>query len=707
MIGESDDISSQTTDKLSPRERHDRRMGLFIGESYRQANARARMRESERFYDQYQIEPEKREEIEATGQTVVQYDQITAPADWLLGTERRTRIDWHILPRNSTDLAASRDAENKTALVKWISDTRRAGFERSQAWDDTVKAGLGWVEVGATEDETGCPVFVQASPWRYNLHDSLAERLNLSDRRFHFRLKCVDIEDAVAHFYGQRDAILRARQNATDLGTIMSFAGVPGQILDLQTLYGMADDVSRDMPIMSADLFNPRERVLLIECWERVPRRVKQPDGSHKVEYQILVSIMTEHDTVLETWSPYRHRRIPFVPLWAYREKGSLMPYGPLRRLIDKQKAVNRAVALAMREIETNRIETEEDAINDEVMDIDQIRQEVTDPEGAVVLAPGGLGKFRVERGTDKAEAHLRLAEMLSVNMMQTSAVNRENRGMSRSGESGKAIDLKQEQGGVLSAELFDNILLHDLEVGELVLATAEQYVVNPLVVPVSKERGQLQMLGLNIPRPDGTVENDITALQARFVVDSQAWRANVGRAMFESMIDLLGKLAPVAPNVVAAILDLVFEYADLPNKETVLERIRSVTGQTGPDNQMTPEQQAAKAQQAAVAKAQFDLQMEMIRAQIKEAKAKGEKLDAERMAKQLEALALAANAAQFAQMNPGAAVMADELLTAVGFQAAPGGDSTPYQSGPQPAAPGGSPDAAGVALPPVQEIPQ
>jgi hypothetical protein len=191
---------------------------------------------------------------------------------------------------------------------------------------------------------------------------------------------------------------------------------------------------------------------------------------------------------------------------------------------------------------------------------------------------------------------------------------------------------------------------------------------VKPLVVSVPGERKQSEMLEINKPMDDGTVLNDITARQSRFVVGEQAWKQNLGMAAFESMMDLLGKLAPVAPQVVTSILDIVFEYADLPNKETLLRRIREATGQPGPDNQQTPEQQAATQQKAALAQAQFEANLDTLKASVAKLQAEGAKVQADTVLAKLTALYESAQAAAILAAQPAITPVADELLASAGF---------------------------------------
>jgi hypothetical protein len=152
--------------------------------------------------------------------------------------------------------------------------------------------------------------------------------------------------------------------------------------------------------------------------------------------------------------------------------------------------------------------------------------------------------------------------------------------------------------------------------------------------------------------------------------------------------MQMLGQLAPVAPNVVTAIIDLVFEWSDLPNKNEILRRIRQVTGMPDPDEGESPEMQQQKAQQQQVAAAQFEAEMAQLRATIREAEAKGEKLEADAMAKRLEALYMAAQGAQVIAANPLITPVADELLKSAGFQDRAGQGVIDPSAVQQPAAP-------------------
>lgn len=221
----------------------------------------------------------------------------------------------------------------------------------------------------------------------------------------------------------------------------------------------------------------------------------------------------------------------------------------------------------------------------------------------------------------------------------------------------------------MVTAEVFDNMLhAHQLE-GELMLSLIEQFYTEEKTFSITGERYKLDYTTINARDPaTGQVMNPVYAHKASFVIGEAPWRQALAESAFESAMQMLGQLAPVAPQVVTAIIDLVFEWSDLPNKEEILRRIRQTTGMPDPDEGETPEMQAKQQMQAQMQQAQFEAEMAGIQAQIKEAQAKGEKLDAEAMAKRLEALYMAAQGAQVIAANPLITPVADELLKSAGF---------------------------------------
>lgn len=659
-------------EKETVQERHERFKSWFLAEATRQAANRSVMAKCEAFYDGNQWTHEDASTIRERGQNPVVYNEVKPTIDWLIGTERKTRVDFFVVAGDEGE-QASEDARLKTKLLKYLDDSNRAQFERSYAFEDAVKAGMGWIEVGLRGDKSGVPVYIGAESWRNVLWDSQASKRDLTDARYLFRIKVVDIDVAKALFPDKEAELDACVQTGDDAEIFRNWLGGTGLISGLDA-FGSNEDLDY-MTANPVDLFNARERVMLLECWSREPQRNEEPNEfgiADPVTFKIKCCVMTESDILIETWSPFKHDRFPFIPVWAYRNRRTGLPYGPVFQLIGPQEALNHRMSRSLYEASVNQVWMEEDAFNPEVMDVDELRRELDSPDGTAIFARGAIsgGKVKDRPNMQEAQFQLGLAQQDIQSIRMMAGVNGENRGLDTNSISGKAVLAKQEQGGLLTMELFDNCLFARQMEGEMTLSLAEQFITQPMTVRTSTDVGQYDYSQINQPTGTGEYLNDITQRSAHFVVGEQAWKQSFAEAAFESLMQVMTQLASAAPQIVVAMLDVVFEmHPNLPKKETILKRIRAVNGQTSSDGKMTPEQEAQKQQQAQVAKAQFEAQMAQLQADIRESQAKGEKLEADAMAKRLEGLYLSAQAAQVLAMAPQITPIADELLKSVGFK--------------------------------------
>lgn len=654
-------------------ERHRKYMGWFLHEAQRQAANRNLMAKCEAFYDNEQISKEVAEELRERGQPIVQHNEVKPTIDWMIGTEARARPDFVVVAEDEGE-EADEDALTKTKLLKYLNATNKAEFERSAAAKFMFKAGLGFIEVGIRADRSGPVVLISADSWRNHLHDSQAQKMDHSDGRYHFRIKVLDLDVVEAIFPDKKREVQTVVQDGDDFSSMSSNLG--GLISGLDHFSGNwePDDHYSVRPV---DLWNPRRRVMLIECWSREPV-IRPLDGEglgDPVSWEIHVTIMTENDILLEGVSPFKHDRFPFIPVYAYRNSRTGLPYSPIAALISPQESLNHRMARSVWEAAKNQLKVESSAIDPQVMDIEELRAELDDPNGIAVFKDGALSGNRVQERDDlgKAQKQLALAERDINSIRQMSGVTGENRGLDTTATSGKAVLAKADQGSLLTAELFDNLLFARQLEGELTLSMAEQFMVTPRTIRVPGEKWE--RVKINEPQADGSYRNDLAARRAHFVVGEQAWKQSYAEAAFEQLMQVFTQLSAAAPNVVIAMLDVLFEiHPNLPKKQALLQRIRSVTGQADPDGKLTPDQMAAQQMQQARAQAQFQAEMAQLRAQVKEAEAKGEKLEAEGMAKRLETIYMAAQAAQVAVQVPGAMPVADQLLKSSGFVDRDGG---------------------------------
>lgn len=662
-------------------------------EQRRQATNRYQMAIDADYYDGLQWQEDEAQTLLDRGQAPVVYNEIAPTINWMLGTEKRTRIDYKVLPRRKEegDLA-----EIKTKILKYLSDVNGEPLHRSLAFARAVKAGLGWLEVGVRGDESDEPLFYRAEDWRFILHDSQSLEPDLSDARYLFRWKWLDLDVARALFPNRAEIISRAAVDAPETAAgeeddpwyLGSRVTMPGQDYAL---------VGRYRPYDSGSLgVTRRNRVKLIEAWYREPGRRQvlrsgplagetydpgNPAHQAAVEngaslydgmaMQMRVALFCEAGLLWEGESPYRHGRFPFVPVWGYRRQRDNAPYAPIRVMRDSQDSLNKRGSKALWILSSNRIIAEAGA----VADWEELREEAARPDAIIVHERGK--ELSIDRDVQLADQHLRLMDRDALAIRNGGGVTAENLGRETNASSGKAIIARQDQGTVVTSELYDNLRWAVQWAGEIELSLIEQFYTEEKIIRLVGDRGYASFVAINQRDPaTGRLQNDVTASKADFVVSQQDYRDSLRLAMFESLFEIVSRLAQMNPAVALNLLDLVVEMADVPNRDDLVARIRQLNGQRDPEREPTPEETQRLSQQAAVQQAQQQMGMAQMQAtvaklnaEVEKLRADQEKAQAESINKRLEAMYAALQSAQIVAQAPGAATMADEIMRGAGFK--------------------------------------
>jgi hypothetical protein len=609
-------------------------------------------------YDNLQWDPEDAAALRERGQMPLVYNEVAPMVDWLIGTERRSRVDWRVLPRTEDDVEL---ADVKTKVLKYVSDINRVQFLRSRAFADAIKSGVGWMDDGVRDDPTQDILYSKYEDWRQVLWDSSAYEHDLSDARYLFRWRWVDEDIALLMFPDRAAAIREAVEEGTHLTTDgweeeTWYTAQDLQQLKTGTIYAAGVGQLADAR---------RRRVKLIECQYRKPAQVRiVMDGPlqgavlsprdnalaeavgklgsavvDKLMMRVHFAVFTDSRLLALAPSPYRHNRFSLTPIWCYRRSRDRLPYGVIRRVRDIQQDLNKRASKALFMLNSNQILAEEGATED----WDTLRDEADRPDGVLVFKPGR--KVELRRDTDAATGQLNMMEMATRSIQRSGGVADENMGRQTNAVSGEAIKARQLQGSIVTTEPFDNLRLATQEQGAKQLSLVEQWYTQEKVVRLTGAKGALEWVKVNVPevQPDGSVRfiNDITSSMADFVVSEQDYAGTLRQVMFEALNQLATRLPP---EVSLRIMTIAMEFSDLPNKDEIAEQFRKLTGERDPNKPMSPEEQAQAEQQAMAQAEAMQMQREAARAALGEQQAKVRELNAR--AAKLEAEAQAAMAA-------------------------------------------------------------
>lgn len=683
----------KATNKLDSdemRRLHSELMDRFHEERDRQSLNRYQMAIDEDYFDGLQWSEEDAQVLAGRDQAPLVFNKILPSIEWLTGTEKRTRMDNRVLPREESD---ENGAEVKQKLMKYINDANNYSFASSDAFHDAAVAGLGWLEEGVNTEAGQELIYRGSESWRNVLHDSLSTRRDLGDGRHLFRWKYLDLDVAVALFPNRANYLKSAAADTDELVERDQDIWYLGARVNNEESDFLSSSRMSHVRSPESGGFTRRQRVKIIECWYKKPMAAQVMRGggefdgqlyepgnqahdsaltdgivtlANTLHQQMRVMICTDDHVLFEGESPYAHNMFPLTPIWCYRRKRDGMPYGKVRQVRDAQDDLNKRASKALYILSANQIIMDHDAVD--AKDIENLRDEASNPNGIIRKKKGSDLEFRQDK--QLAEQHIMLMDRDARMIQDVGGTTDENLGKRTNATSGIAIERRQEQGATITFNLFDAKRFAEQLSGQKVLALMEQFYTAEKAVRIVGEKKPIEWIKINAYDPvTGKILNPVTAHKADFIVGEQDYRQSLRTAMFEQLMDMISKIAPVMPQAAVNLLDLVVEMADVPNREEMVARIRKINGQNDPSRKPDPQQEGIKAEQDAMAKRIAMLNMDKLEAEVGKIKAGTKQLDAQSFAKLVEGMYAALQAAQVVVANPTAAPVGDVIAQGAGFK--------------------------------------
>ncbi len=663
-------------DRPEARKWHKKLMGWYYREREIQAENRMQMAVDHDFYDGDQWDFADAAELEERGQAPLVFNEVAPMVDWLIGTERRARVDWKVLPRTEDDVEM---ADVKTKVLKYVTDLNRSQYNRSRAFEDAVKVGIGWVDSGVRNDPTKDVIYDKYEDWRNVIHDSFSLEPDLSDARYIFRSRWTDDDVAMAMYPERADILQRASmhddQYSATQWTEDEFY-YQGEVKGSHT----SDTTGRFLSSGRGNLGGePRKRVRLIEAQFRMPVSARVvSSGPFKgsfvekwdnalnamvmafggsitdcVVMRMHVAVMTEEHLLALGPMPMRHNAFTLTPIWCYRRGRDRMPYGVVRRVRDLQMDLNKRASKALFTLSTNQIIAEDGAVDD----INEAREEANMPDGVIIVKPNK--KLELHRDSELAAGQVQMMTMDAQAIQKNAGISNENLGRQTNASSGEAIKARQMQGSVVTTQPFDNLRFAVQVQGEKLLSLVEQWYTEEKVIRLTGHRGALEWVKVNQPeqQPDGSVRylNDITASLADFVVSEQDYSGTLRQVMFDALNQMAGRMPPDAA---MRLLTIAMEYSDLPNNEAIADELRKLTGERDPNKPLTPEEQQQMQEQMQAQAEALQLQQQQARAALEEQVAKVREVNAraQKLEAEAEQLRTGGGNAELAQQMEGVA---------------------------------------------------
>jgi hypothetical protein len=152
-------------------------------------------KEDFKFRDGDQWSDEDKAWLEDQDRAYVEFNRTGVLVDAVVGVEVGNRRVVRYTPRDVND---SKPNEVLTSAAEWFRDLCDAEDEESEAFKDTVTAGMGWTEtrLDRKENPDGEPKIERIDPFEM-VWDCNAVKANLVDRKRTWRVRKMDIADAM------------------------------------------------------------------------------------------------------------------------------------------------------------------------------------------------------------------------------------------------------------------------------------------------------------------------------------------------------------------------------------------------------------------------------------------------------------------------------------------------------------------------------
>ncbi|MGG8129947.1 portal protein [Klebsiella aerogenes] len=572
------------------------------------------------YYDGDQLPPQVIQVLQQRGQPPECQNLIAPAIDSVLGTEAKTRSDLRVEANFQND-ETEKLAEALNAEFYTVCQEMRIDRVRSDAYAGQIKTGLSWVEVRRNPDVTGSRYIAEEINRNEVYWDWTSRRPDLRDCRWLMRKRWMDVDEAIMLFPQRAEVLQCAVGQLWD-----DFADtdrLQGNDSDLEKGWGEMQNWSRqESEYMSVG----RDRLMLYVIYYRVYERIPMmelPTGKY-VEYDKnniahavavgsgRVSVtMQLVSFIRESWwaGPYHlgdracdapQGMFPLVPFWGFRKDKNGIPYGLVSRMISAQNSYNFRHLKITWLMQAKQIVMDDDATN---MSREQVREEANRPDGVIVLNADRKNKtkasdaLQINSDSSVSAQQMQVMEYDRQNIQDCAGIYSSYMGQDSNAISGIAVSNLVEQSSTTLAEINDNYTMACNALGELIL----NYLLEDLkkrtdysIVINRKDKRRRKIVTINVKGDDGAITNDISRLDARIVlapIDSTpAYRAQLA----DRLIGIIQKLPAQAQT---AVIDLVLELVEIPNKDEFVDRISRSMGTQDPEYMTDEEKQAAQQQ--------------------------------------------------------------------------------------------------------------
>lgn len=566
------------------------------------------------------------ERLKAQRRAIISINHCKPIVDVLVGFENQNAFDIKAVPQGDED---DEDARILSWLLKFIQDQAEVGEGLSEAFKYGLIRGLSALAIEVdwmTDPVNGEIVCERLTPGRDIIWDPNWRKYDLSDAAYVLRFKWVRVDDLVAQYPEYKTEIMAAVSMLHDTMAPYDPRTTDGPARDA---YGTVNAPVIE-PAVSVDrqFYDPAlRRIMVVEPWhltyepkhlvtDKVKGKVQKFDSAdvarqfaasdrknltyvRKLERHIRTGVVlpATAQTLEETDTPYDNdpSNYPFVPYVADKIDDVIM--GIVRNIKDPQRVENKRVSQAMdivaRYCNLRAVAEENSLVNPDALkdpydtSVIWVRPGKKPPG---FLVPDGLAQI--------VNVLVELSQQMKTAPREVSGVNTDLLGIRGDTSSGIAIARRQAQGQVIATPYFTNLRRTRKLVGQRLARRIQQRFPTEQIMRLIDDTGQPVTVRVNPvgfgPETFATPEAYRSARQAErdagrphILRDPSALKFDVVIAEGPSTptarqgsLLMLEELVKAAPQILPAVIDVMLELADVPQRPKILQRLEMIINQ-------------------------------------------------------------------------------------------------------------------------------
>lgn len=604
-------------------------------------------------YDGKQWTDEMEEEALEKGIDPITINRTFPVVNLILGSQTMNKFDMVAKGRTIKDSELSQTVSEG---LQFVMDQNGGEHLISEAFGNQVIPGFGCLYVGENSDPRRERIAVRYRDWKEIWWDPFGSPwFDPQSCRYVFYQKWINVDDLKAAYPKYAKDVEDKFENLTEEGYT-----------------GIYDEAQRVEEARRQWASKAQRRVRPVEFWYTkyeqavfarfLDGRVIEIQDAMPVnqQYEMIRSSQEVikatikrmhvatflHDLILDDKpSPYKHDQFPFVPFVCYVDRFGC-PYGVPRQIRGQNIEVNKRRSMAMALLSKRRTLMEEGAVPKGREQ--ETFEEANKPDGFILLGPNKMNSIKIEEQAEFAATQMRILESSEREILELSGANPEVMGYESNAITGRAIDKRVTQGNIVTAPIFNNLRRSMATLGKLVVALMQGYWTSEKVLRITDRlTGAEKFVEINKQiRTDGgiTILNDITQGVYDIIISLAPMTDTVRERNMEMLIEWVKKSPPeIIPHLVHA----AFEMSNLPNKDSILQKLKPVLGIDPREEDLSPQQIKEKIIQELESQQQAQQEMMALEKQKVELEIEGMALENKRLEAEIYAKKVGADSAK------------------------------------------------------------